>query len=157
MVVGRLLLLLLLVQLEGRLVHIPGRGRDKVSRRSRRGQGKGADSDTSLAMGHLRRDEVCSGRDRPHWEWVELSRARWLQYSGGRSGAPGKAFWGGGDVVRRPLKSVTGASWRPGACNCLVALDTGQGLCCSDAGGQRLCASNCLWAGQIERFKSRDF
>lgn len=67
MVVGRLLLLvLLLVQLEGWLVHIPGRGRDSVSQRSRRGQGKGAGSDKSLAKGHLRRDEVCSGRDRPH-------------------------------------------------------------------------------------------
>lgn len=79
-----------------------------------------------------------------------------LGWAVGRTGH--KAFWGGGgDVVRRPLKSVTGASWRPGACNCLLALDTGQGLCCSDAGGQRLCACNWSLAGQIERFKSRDF
>lgn len=93
MVVGRLLLL---VQLKGWLVHIPRRGRNNVSRRSRRGQGKGAGSDKSLAKGHLRRDKVCSGRDRPHSEWVELSRARWLQYSGGRSGAPGTRRFGGG-------------------------------------------------------------
>lgn len=79
-----------------------------------------------------------------------------LGWAIGRTGH--KAFWGGGDVVRRPLESVTGASWRPGACNCLVALDTGQGLCCSDAGGQRASVRPAWsWAGQIERFKSRDF
>lgn len=154
MVAGRrLLLLLLLLQLEGRLVHIPGRRRNNVSLHSRRSQVKGAGSDKSLAKGHLRRDKVYSGRDGPSWK---LSRARWLQYSGGLVGRAGQGVLGG-RVVRRPWKSVPGASWRPGACNYLVALDSGRGQCCSDAVRQRLCASNWSWAGQIERFKSRDF
>lgn len=80
------------------------RGRNNVSWHSRRGQGKGAGSDKSLAKGHLRRDKVYSCRSSPGWKRAELSRARWLQCSGGRSGAPGKAFWGEG--VRRSTLEI---------------------------------------------------
>lgn len=122
MVVG----LLLLLQLEGWLVHVPKRRRDYVSRHSRCGQDKGSRLRQVVVQGpsQARRGESPVGTV-PGWEWVELSRARWLQYSGGRSGGRTEqcVLGGGWEAARRPLKSVTGASWRPGACNCLVALE----------------------------------
>lgn len=135
----------LLLQLEGWLVHVPGRRRDYVSRHSRRDQEIREPAQTSRWPRSIASAARCvSGRDSARLGVGIIESGEMVAILGWAVGRAHRAmrFWGvGGSTSTLEISDGRQLAARRMQLSGRAG-DTGQGQCCSDAGRQRLCACN---------------